>query len=292
MQGLIILDKPAEMTSFSAVANVKRIFSEKRVGHTGTLDPMATGVLPILLGRATRLCELMLHADKRYTAEILLGKTTDTLDITGTVLTETACDISLGEFDKACGGFRGEISQVPPMYSALKKDGVRLYDLARQGIEVERQARNVTIKELNIISQTEKNRFVIDVLCSKGTYIRSLAADIGDALGVGAILTSLRRTQTANYTADMAVAIDRLAENPMDYLRPADSVVDYLPKVTVSENQTNRFLHGGELFCSRLHLDTEPVNDQMIRVYGFDGDFLGLGVFDGDLMKVKCIIKE
>ena len=236
MQGLILLDKPAGMTSFSAVANVKRIFSEKRVGHTGTLDPMATGVLPILLGRATRLCELMLHADKRYTAEILLGKTTDTLDITGETITETECDISLLDFEKACDNFRGEISQVPPMYSALKKDGVRLYDLARQGIEIEREARNVTVKELNILSQTDKNRFTVDVLCSKGTYIRSLAADIGEYLGVGATLTSLRRTQTANYTEDMTVTLDRLAENPTAYLKEADSVVDYLPQVTVSEN--------------------------------------------------------
>lgn len=292
MQGLIILDKPAGMTSFSAVANVKRIFSEKRVGHTGTLDPMATGALPILLGRATRLCELMLHADKRYTAEILLGKTTDTLDITGETLTETECDISLLDFDKACNNFRGEISQVPPMYSALKKDGVRLYDLARQGIEVEREARIVTIKELNILSQTDKNRFTVDVLCSKGTYIRSLAADIGEYLGVGATLTSLRRTQTANYTADMTVTLDQLAENPTVYLKEADSVVDYLPKVTISENQTNRFLHGGELFCSRLRLETEPKNGEMIRVYGFDGKFIGLGMFNDELMKVKCIITE
>ncbi len=292
MQGLIILAKPAELTSFSAVANVTRICSEKRVGHTGTLDPMATGVLPVLLGRATRLCELMLHADKRYTAEILLGKTTDTLDITGKVLTETDCDISLADFDKACDNFRGEISQVPPMYSALKKDGIRLYDLARQGIEVEREARSVTVKELNILSQTDKNRFVVDVLCSKGTYIRSLASDIGEYLGVGATLTSLRRTQTANYTADMSVTLEQLAENPMSYLRPADSVVDYLPKVTVSENQTNRFLHGGELFCSRLHLEAAPINGEMIRVYGYDGNFIGLGIFDGEMMKVKCIITE
>lgn len=292
MQGLILLDKPAGMTSFSAVSAVKQIFGEKRVGHTGTLDPMATGVLPILLGRATRLCELMLHADKRYTAEILFGKTTDTLDITGNVLTTCECDVSTFMLEKACNDFRGEIMQIPPMYSAIKKDGQRLYDLARQGIEVERTPRTVVIKELNIFEQTGKNQFKVDVLCTKGTYIRSLASDLGTKLGVGATLTSLRRTQTAGYTSDMCVTLEQLSENPHDYLREADSVVDYCPRIAISENQTRRFLHGGELFRNRLHLDFEPQDGDLARVYGADGQFLGLGVFDGEMLNVKCIITE
>lgn len=292
MQGMILLDKPEGMTSFSAVSAVKRIFGEKRVGHTGTLDPMATGVLPILLGRATRLCELMLTADKRYTAEVLLGVETDTLDITGNVISETDCDISVVEFESVYSRFIGEYEQVPPMFSALKKDGVRLYDLARQGVEIEREARLVSIKKLDIIEKSGKNKFIIDVICSKGTYIRSLADDLGKALGVGATLTMLRRTETAGYTADMCVTLDELKENPQKYLREADSVVSYCPAVNVTDNQTRRFLNGGELFLERINFDTEVSDGDLIRVYSFDNKFLGLGLVDGELLKIKCIITE
>ena len=292
MQGMILLDKPEGMTSFSAVSAVKRIFGEKRVGHTGTLDPMATGVLPILLGRATRLCELMLTADKRYTAEVLIGVETDTLDITGNVISETDCDISVAEFESVCSRFVGEYEQVPPMFSALKKDGVRLYDLARQGVEIEREARLVNIKKLDIIEKSGKNKFIIDVICSKGTYIRSLADDLGEALGVGATLTMLRRTETAGYTADMCVTLDELKENPQKYLREADSVVSYCPSVNVTDNQTRRFLNGGELFLERINFDTEVSDGDLIRVYSFDNKFLGLGLVDGELLKIKCIITE
>ena len=292
MQGMILLDKPEGMTSFSAVSAVKRIFGEKRVGHTGTLDPMATGVLPILLGRATRLCELMLTADKRYTAEVLLGVETDTLDITGNVISETDCDISVVEFESVCSRFVGEYEQVPPMFSALKKDGVRLYDLARQGVEIEREARLVNIKKLDIIEKSGKNKFIIDVICSKGTYIRSLADDLGKALGVGATLTMLRRTETAGYTADMCVTLDELKENPQKYLREADSVVAYCPSVNVTDNQTRRFLNGGELFLERINFDTEVSDGDLIRVYSYDNKFLGLGLVDGELLKIKCIITE
>ncbi len=292
MQGMILLDKPEGMTSFSAVSAVKRIFGEKRVGHTGTLDPMATGVLPILLGRATRLCELMLTADKRYTAEVLLGVETDTLDITGNVIKETDCDISASEFESVCSRFIGEYEQVPPMFSALKKDGVRLYDLARQGVEIEREARLVNIKKLAIIEKSGKNKFIIDVICSKGTYIRSLADDLGKAIGVGATLTMLRRTETAGYTADMCVTLDELKDNPKKYLREADSVVSYCPSVNVTDNQTRRFLNGGELFLERLSFDIEVSDGDLIRVYSYDNKFLGLGLVDGELLKIKCIITE
>ncbi len=292
MQGMILLDKPEGMTSFSAVSAVKRIFGEKRVGHTGTLDPMATGVLPILLGRATRLCELMLTADKRYTAEILLGVETDTLDITGNVIKEIDCDITAAEFESVCSRFIGEYEQVPPMFSAIKKGGVRLYDLARQGVEIEREARLVNIKKLDIIEKSGKNKFIIDVICSKGTYIRSLADDLGKALGVGATLTMLRRTETAGYTADMCVTLDELKENPQIFLREADSVVSYCQSVNVTDNQTRRFLNGGELFLERINFDTAVSDGDLIRVYSYDNKFLGLGLVDGELLKIKCIITE
>ena len=292
MQGMILLDKPEGMTSFSAVSAVKRIFGEKRVGHTGTLDPMATGVLPILLGRATRLCELMLTADKRYTAEILLGVETDTLDITGNVIKEIDCDITAAEFESVCSRFIGEYEQVPPMFSAIKKGGVRLYDLARQGVEIEREARLVNIKKLDIIEKSGKNKFITDVICSKGTYIRSLADDLGKALGVGATLTMLRRTETAGYTADMCVTLDELKENPQNFLREADSVVSYCQSVNVTDNQTRRFLNGGELFLERINFDTAVSDGDLIRVYSYDNKFLGLGLVDGELLKIKCIITE
>ncbi|MBQ2388802.1 MAG: tRNA pseudouridine(55) synthase TruB, partial [Clostridia bacterium] len=255
-------------------------------------DPMATGVLPILLGRATRLCELMLTADKRYTAEVLIGVETDTLDITGNVISETDCDISVVEFESVCSRFVGEYEQVPPMFSALKKDGVRLYDLARQGVEIEREARLVNIKKLDIIEKSGKNKFIIDVICSKGTYIRSLADDLGKALGVGATLTMRRRIETAGYTADMCVTLDELKENPQKYLREADSVVAYCPSVNVTDNQTRRFLNGGELFLERINFDTEVSDGDLIRVYSYDNKFLGLGLVDGELLKIKCIITE
>ena len=178
MNGLILLDKPEGFTSFKAAAVLRRIYGTKRVGHTGTLDPMATGVLPILIGRATRLCSLVLESDKRYTATVRLGITTDSLDITGNVLSESEVNVSDEQLYDALKHFTGEYDQIPPMFSAIKKDGVRLYDLARQGKEVERTPRRIKIHEINL-SERNGNEFKIDVLCSKGTYIRSLADDIG-----------------------------------------------------------------------------------------------------------------
>ena len=172
MPNLILVDKPQGITSFAAVSAIKRKLNIKRVGHTGTLDPMATGVLPILTGRASRLSSLMLDADKGYDATLKLGVKTDTLDITGTILETNEVNVTKQQFLEALENFKGTISQVPPMYSAIKKDGVRLYDLAREGKEVERKARRVEIKKLELVEQLSNTEFVISVLCSKGTYIR------------------------------------------------------------------------------------------------------------------------
>ena len=236
MQGLLLIDKPEGMTSFAAVSQIKRAFSEKRAGHTGTLDPMATGVLPVLLGRATRLSSMMLESDKRYEAELVLGVTTDTLDITGNVLTTTPHSVTAEDFEKVLQKFRGEIIQTPPMYSALKKDGVRLYDLARQGIEVEREARKVTIKKLDFLGVTADGRFKIDVLCSKGTYIRTLADDIGRELGCGATLGSLRRTFAGGFDISDCTPLDAIKESPQTCLFSADKCVMHLPSVKLSEH--------------------------------------------------------
>lgn len=289
MNGLILLDKPAGITSFGAAAAIKRIYGIKRVGHTGTLDPMATGVLPILIGRSTRLCGLVTDADKRYIATVKLGITTDTLDITGTVLSE-CCDVaSEAQFVEALQNFRGKIMQTPPMYSALKKDGVRLYDLARQGIEINREAREVTIKQLDYCGKISENEYKIDVLCSKGTYIRTLADDIGKLLGCGAVLTSLSRTMTAGFSIEDCVTLEQLKTDPQKYLLPAQKAVWQLSDVSVSSAQAKRFVCGGELSLERLTLQQNPTD--ILKVF-CEEQFLGLGEIDTEnaCLKIKCIV--
>ncbi len=291
MNGLILLDKPSGMTSFAAAAKLRRIYGEKRVGHTGTLDPMATGVLPILLGRATRLSGFVLDADKRYRAVFELGKTTDTLDITGKTLSVSEVNVGEEDVKKALSSFLGEISQIPPMFSALKKDGVRLYDLARQGVSVERPARRVNIKELNLIKALPQNRYEIDCLCSKGTYIRSLCDDIGASLGCGAVLCELRRTETAGFSINDCVGFQKLEENPDLFLKSADTAVPQFEKVYITENQRTRFLHGGALSLDRLRLPSD--NCEYYKVM-FGEEFLGLGVRNDERgeLAVKCIITD
>lgn len=290
MQGLILLNKPQSMTSFTAVAQVRRLFSEKRAGHTGTLDPMATGVLPILLGRATRLSSFMLKSDKRYTATVILGVQTDTLDITGSVISRQDHNVDDAQMEAALVQFRGKIKQMPPMFSALKKDGQRLYDLARQGIEVEREARDIEIKRLEIVGKTDEGHYLLDVLCSKGTYIRSLVDDIGKALGCGATLGGLQRTFAAGFDISQCVSLEQLKEEPMKYLQSAEGCVSHFPRVTVSDNQRIRFLHGGELFLSRLDIQGDLLPDGYARVYDRAGVMIGLGKSDGVQLKVQCVL--
>ncbi len=291
MTGLILLDKGEGVTSFGAVAQVRRIFGEKRAGHTGTLDPMATGVLPILLGRSTRLCDMILAADKRYQAEILLGTVTDTYDVTGEIISIRDVVSSEDEILSVLDDFRGKILQTPPIFSALKKNGERLYDIARRGETVEIEPREVEIKELNNLS-VAGNVLTVDVLCSKGTYIRSLAHDIGERLGCGATLKSLRRTATGGFRIEQCVTLDKLKENPERYLLQADSCVGHLPRVTVTDNQRKRYLYGGELFVSRIDCEVELKDGELCRVYDREGVFLGVSETDGDLIKVRCLVFE
>lgn len=289
MTGFIIFDKPENITSFIAARIIRRVTNEKKTGHTGTLDPMATGVLPVAVGHATRFIELIPSHDKGYRASFRLGETTDTLDITGTTLSvyddipEEKDVISV--FDR----FRGEIDQLPPMYSAIQVDGKRLYDLARQGIEVERETRRVTIYELNYVGHNG-NEYTIDVKCSKGTYIRTLIDDIGKALGCGAVMTSLRRTLSNGFTIEDAHTEDELksAENPADFLIPVDKVLAAYPSIKVSDAQAKRFRNGGELDAARLHTS---LRESFYRVYSYDGSFLGLGEYkNGDnSLRVKRV---
>ena len=292
MNGLVLLDKPEGYTSFKAAAALRRIYGIKRVGHTGTLDPMATGVLPIMIGRATKLCSLVLEADKRYIAGVRLGVTTDSLDITGNVLSQTVPNVSESALNEALMHFVGTYDQVPPMFSALKKDGVRLYDLARRGVEVERKPRQVVIKELNLLSRNE-NDFLIDVLCSKGTYIRSLVDDIGSFLGCGAVMTSLRRTATAQFDISQCVTLEQVENNPEGCLLSAEKAVDYLQEVSITEGQKKRFLNGAELSVLRLEFPKEIQNGEFLRVK-CNGEFLGLGEYfeEEKILRSKCIIVD
>lgn len=292
MQGLLLLNKPKGMTSFSAVSAVKRAAHEKRVGHTGTLDPMATGVLPIFLGRATSLCSLVLAADKKYIAEIELGVTTDTCDITGEILEKREVKVTQGDIENILEKFKGKISQIPPMYSALKKDGVRLYDLARQGKTVEIEPREIEVFELSIIKPLDaSNRFTVSCHVSKGTYIRSLARDIGEALGCGATLTELNRTQTAGFDISECVDLEKLNEDSIsDFLLSEEIAVKHLRALSVTKNQAVRFCNGGQLAFERLNIENFG-EGELLRIK-YKNQFLGIGIADCEKQEVaiKCII--
>ncbi len=290
MQGLLLINKPEGLTSFGVVAKIKWLLHTKRVGHTGTLDPMATGVLPILIGRDTVLCSYLLDADKEYIADVKLGITTDTLDKTGTVLSKSDVNIKREELENVLSSFLGKQLQVPPMYSAIKKDGVRLYDLAREGKEIEREPREIEIFKLELLD-FKSDEFKIRVLCSKGTYIRSLADDIGKKLGMGAVLTALKRTKTAGFKIEECVDLENLTpENTADFLKSAEIAVLNYPPLNISEKQALRFTNGGELSLERLHFKACPKNGEIYRVKNGE-KFLGLGEvdFNKSALKVKCL---
>ena len=282
MNGFVYVDKPEGITSFVAAAKIRRIFGIKKAGHTGTLDPMATGVLPIAIGHATRFIELIPSHDKAYTAKFILGKTTDTLDITGKVTEEYEVSSTKEDVESILADFRGEIQQIPPMYSAIKKDGVRLYDLARQGIEIERESRKVTIYSLELLGYCEAtSEYEISCECSSGTYIRTLIADIGEKLGCGATMTSLRRTKANGVTIDKCYTFDELLKlsdegNIENALESVDSLVVY-DKIKVTAAQAKRFSNGGELDCSRFGGKKEP---GLYNVYDPEGEYLGVGEID------------
>lgn len=294
MQGLILLNKPKDITSFGAVAKIKRLSHEKRVGHTGTLDPMATGVLPVLLGKATALSGLLLDADKRYTAAVKLGVTTDTEDITGNIISERQVNITNEGLNDALKRFTGGLMQRPPMYSAIKKDGVRLYKLAREGKTAEVESREIEIFSINLISPLNaENVFEIDVHVSKGTYIRSLARDIGEYLGCGACLSALKRTYTGGFSLKNCVSLDALnEENIGNYLISGEKAVGHLRETFVTEKQAVRFCNGGQLDLDRLKAKNFT-DGELVRVK-LNGNFLGVGVADlsKNQLAIKCIINK
>lgn len=295
MTGIICINKDRDITSFGVVAKCRGILREKKAGHTGTLDPMATGVLPIMLGGATRFLNYLPDSDKGYRAALLLGKTTDTLDITGTVLSENEVNVSRDDFVSALDKFRGVIMQTPPMYSAKSVDGVRLYDLARQGVEIEREPCRVEIKSLEL-AECRGNEYVIDVLCSKGTYIRSLIDDIGRELGCGAVMTQLVRTKAMGFSLDDCVTLADLQarrdseQGFDDLLHSVEEMFASYKAVTVSEAQSKRFANGGALDIKRVRARLD--NDELCRVYSNDGKFLGLGQSDGNKLKPTRLLTK
>ena len=300
MNGVIVIDKPADFTSFDVIAVVRRLTGQRKTGHTGTLDPNATGVLPVLLGAATKAQDRIPNHDKSYLAQFRLGLTTDTLDIWGEVKTETPCFVTEDDVRSLLPRFSGEIMQVPPMYSALKKDGQRLYDLARKGVEVEREARPVTVYRLELVSfDSETQTGELAVSCSKGTYVRTLIDDIGQALGVGAVMTALRRTEACGFTLSDCVTLDRLrqlcGEGVADsVLLPTDSLFAVYPKLTVSDAQATRFSNGGALDLSRTALKNTADDGAICRVYAKSSRFLGLGrvCTDENLLKIEKLFIE
>lgn len=293
MTGIILLDKPKDITSFGAVARVRRICGEKKCGHTGTLDPMATGVLTIMLGGSTRFCELLPSHDKAYTAAFRLGTVTDTLDITGKVLETREVNVTAEQVREKIKDFIGDISQLPPMYSAVSVNGQRLYDLARQGIEVERKAREVTVFSIEILNENEQaGEYEIAVECSSGTYIRTLIADLGEALGCGAVLTELRRTKANGFDISQAVTLEKLEEAVKNgeienVLIPVDKALEEYPVIKVTVAQAKRFRNGGELDLQRLKY---PRMLGIFRIYDPEDNFIGLGeIGTGDSLTVKRV---
>ena len=283
--GILILDKPAGWTSHDAVAKLRGILRERRIGHGGTLDPMATGVLPVFVGRATRAVELFEAADKTYVAGMRLGVTTDTEDATGQVLQVRPVSVTEEQMRQALDGLIGPQMQVPPMYSAIKIGGKKLYELARAGKTAERPARSITIYETALLDFSH-GRAVFRVTCSKGTYVRSLCRDLGERLGCGGCMDSLRRIRAGAYTEADLVTLSQLqeAEDPWKLLRPVDSMFADLPAVTVDAAAAVR-IHNG----SAVRRDGAPGR---CRVYGPDGTFLMLGEqTDGELRTVKSFFE-
>ena len=279
VDGVLLLDKPVGFSSNDALIKAKRVLNAKKAGHTGTLDPFATGLLPLCFGEATKFSQDLLEADKTYDTTVHLGQTTDTGDTEGQVIDTRDVNVTLEQIDAVLAQFRGPIKQVPPMYSALKRDGKPLYEYAREGITLEREARDVIIHKLELIAY-EAPFLKLSVTCSKGTYIRVLGQDIGEALGCGAHLNALRRTQVGALTTEHMITLDQLVahEAPLTLLAPVDALLSSFPRVDLTEALAKRFLQG-----QRLPLGKEPAvavpPEHIGRVRVYDGErLLGTGL--------------
>lgn len=291
MTGILPIDKSEGVSSFGVVAKMRGITRERKAGHAGTLDPIATGVLPVLFGGATRFLDLLPGQQKGYRAHLQLGITTDTLDVSGQVLSRAPITSTLADVESVLPNFTGNIMQVPPMYSALSQDGVRLYELARRGIEVERQSRAIVIERLALVeANPQKGEYVIDVLCSKGTYIRTLIDDIGQVLGCGAVMSALRRTLSTGFSLNDCITLEqaqaiRDADGSFEaHLISVEQAFSCYDAVTITAPQASRFENGGPLDLVRV---PAAVAGTDYRVYAPDGYFLGLGEADPEAQQLK-----
>lgn len=288
MTGIIVINKLENFTSFDVVAVLRGILKEKKIGHTGTLDPMATGVLPMLIGKATKACDLLPQTEKSYEAKFKLGIKTDTGDIWGKVEEEEEMEVSKEILTETLQNFRGNVYQIPPMYSAVSVGGKRLYELARKGIEIEREKREIFIEELELLDFDGKEG-TLKIKCSKGTYIRTLIEDIAHSVGAIATMTALVRTQACGFDLENAITIEELRKlkdkgEIATVLHEVGSLFSPYPVASVSEAQQKRFLNGGELSLQRLKLPKIALNEgDMFSVYG--NEFLGLGKIDGENLK-------
>ncbi|MBQ6263963.1 MAG: tRNA pseudouridine(55) synthase TruB [Clostridia bacterium] len=295
MTGILLVDKPEGLTSFGTLIKIKKIIKQKKCGHCGTLDPMATGVLTVLLGGATKFAEILPDSTKAYRATVKTGIVTDTLDITGRELETNEAAVTKDDFEAAAKRFLGRIKQVPPMYSAVSVDGKRLYELARKGETVERRERDAEIFSLDVVDyDSEKGEFTLDVACSSGTYIRTLADDIGRALGCGAALTALRRTVANGYSVENALTLEELEKAAGNgelekHILTVDGALETYPAVYVTGAQAARFGNGGELMTDRLRGVSKP---GYYRVYAPGGAFLGAGENRDGSLYVKKLFKE
>lgn len=282
--GIIIIDKEPGFTSHDVVAKMRGICGQKKIGHTGTLDPMATGVLPVCLGSGTKLCDMLADRDKEYVAELLLGVETDTQDTTGHVLVRKPVEAAETEVRSACESFQGDYEQVPPMYSALKVDGKKLYELARAGKEVERKARPVKILELEIL-ECRLPVVKMRVVCSKGTYIRTLCADIGTRIGCGGTMQSLRRTAVGRFTLEKALTLGELQQMKErgrleETVLPVDSLFADCPALHVSGENVRFLDNGNAVYPRQTEEKTQYEPGQWVRFYRADGSFAGIYAYD------------
>ena len=278
--GIIIIDKPADWTSMDVCAKLRGIFKEKRVGHAGTLDPMATGVLPVFVGQATKAVSFAEGGQKEYHAVLRLGVVTDTQDTSGAVLEEKSVTATEADVRAVLPRFTGEIAQLPPMYSAIKVNGQKLYDIARRGGEVERKPRNITIYELELVEKLNETDYALRVVCSKGTYIRTLCHDLGAALGCGAAMAALRRTMAAGFTIDEAVTLRTVQEQGEALLRPLDSLFREYAAYTIPTAEEERRARCGNPLKAEIA-------DGTYRVYSCDGTFLSLSEAKDGILTAK-----
>lgn len=277
--GIVNINKPAGITSHTVVSRVRRILGIKRVGHTGTLDPDAEGVLPVCVGKATKLSDYVMGKEKIYRAVVHLGITTNTQDMSGEVISQKTPDVSKEEFIQTVNSFLGEIKQIPPMYSAIKIGGKKLYELARQGVEVERKERIVTIYAIDV-EEFDGETAIINVHCSKGTYIRTLCHDIGEKLGCGAAMGQLIRIKNGRFEIAESVNLEEFEKNPEKYIVPADEILSEYPEFVLNEEQERKVLNGMTI--------PADLNDGFYRIYSADGKFLCLSeMVDKTYLKMR-----